>query len=73
MALANQEQFEAVVERVKMLSSEERRQLINILHDMSCVQCVHFTNAGCALAGGKMPPASIQATGCKSFDYKVPF
>ncbi|XAG95392.1 hypothetical protein SOI901_7 [Erwinia phage SOI901] len=71
--MANREVYEAVVERVKMLTSEERRQILNLLHDMSCAQCMHFSGTGCVLASGKTPPANVIASGCKNFDYKVPF
>ena len=67
------ERYNAAVEIVKMLPTEERRQLINLLHDMSCAQCQNYTGSGCVLAGGKNPPAEIMAHGCKNFNYAIPF
>lgn len=65
--------YHAVADQVKALPAEERRQLINLLHDMSCCQCQHYTGKGCALADGKNPPIVVQTYGCKNFMYMVPF
>lgn len=73
MASFYNDRYYAVLDLVKALPAEERRQIINVLHDMSCVQCQHYTGSGCALAGGKNPPANVQASGCKNFTYNVPF
>ncbi|QMV47875.1 hypothetical protein [Salmonella phage S144] len=73
MVLANQDEFNKVAAIAKTLPPEARRQLIIFLQDMSCVQCLYYKEDVCTRFGGKLPPPKIQASGCKDFEYDIPF
>ncbi|QQO39123.1 hypothetical protein SPHG1_02 [Salmonella phage SPHG1] len=81
MALDDRELFERVATQAKALPRHVRRQLIIYLQDMSCAErvatqaknCRSFQAGGCLLSGGKTPPPAVLSSGCKLFDYDVPF
>ncbi|AIT13881.1 hypothetical protein birk_39 [Salmonella phage birk] len=73
MALDDRELFERVATQAKALPRHVRRQLIIYLQDMSCANCRSFQAGGCLLSGGKTPPPAVLSSGCKLFDYDVPF